>query len=126
MVMAAWRSQPVDIKPIAAIRNAMWEVFGSMSPEQVDEMMDRGRLLFSIPELRQVAIGELTRSVQMIADELAARLGRPSDDLEVRVFGGAIMGAMLAAMLPMVESNSGDMMSAVDQALGFIEKGMPL
>ena len=126
VVMAAWRAQPADMKPIAAIRPAMWDVFGSMAPAQIEELMDRGRLLFSVPELRQVAIGELLRSVQMVTDELAGRLGRPSDDLEVRVFGGAIMAAMLAAMMPMLEHPSGDMLTQLDRALTFLEEGMPL
>jgi len=55
-VMASWRSQPPEMAPIPAIRRAMIEVFGSLTPDQVAEMMDRGRLLFSVPELRQAAI----------------------------------------------------------------------
>jgi predicted DNA-binding transcriptional regulator YafY len=69
---------------------------------------------------------ELLRSVQMVTDELAGRLGRPSDDLEVRVFGGAIMAAMLAAMMPMLEHPADDMLSQLDRALTFLEEGMPL
>jgi AcrR family transcriptional regulator len=130
LVMAAWREQPAGMPPIEAIRKAMWDVFGSMSPEQVEEMMDRGRLLFSVPELRQAAIAELLRSVRMVTDELGLRLGRPANDFELRVFGGAIMGAMLAAMMPFIEADAGqpdpvDLMSLVDRALEFVEKGMP-
>lgn len=125
-VIAAWRAQPAEMQPIPSIRKAMLEVFGSLAPEQIEEMMDRGRLMFSIPELRLAAIGELLRSGQMVTDELAIRLGRPADDLELRVFGGAIMGAMLAAMIPMLEHPSDDMMTHLDRALAFLEAGMPL
>src|SRR6202142_2037697 len=59
LVMAAWRAQPADMKPIAAMRKAMWDVFASMDRTNVEEMMGRGRLLFGQPELRQAAIGEL-------------------------------------------------------------------
>src|SRR5271157_1249574 len=85
-VMAAWRAQPAGMQPIPAIRAAMRAVFSSMTPAQAEEMMDRGRLLFSVPELRQAAINELLRSGQMVTDELAVRLGRPADDFELRVF----------------------------------------
>jgi AcrR family transcriptional regulator len=125
IVLAAWRAQPPGMAPIATIRKAMAEVFGELSSEQLEEMMSRGRLLFSVPELRQAAITELLRSGQLVTDELAARLGRPADDFELRVFGGAIMGAILAAMVPMIEGDSGDMMTLVDRALEFVEKGMP-
>jgi hypothetical protein len=89
-------------------------------------MMDRGRLLFSVPELRQAAINEMIRSGQMVADEMAVRLGRPPDDFELRVFAGAVMGGLLAALIPMLESGSVDMMTQLDRAFAFLEKGMPL
>ncbi|MGA3030464.1 MAG: TetR family transcriptional regulator [Candidatus Limnocylindrales bacterium] len=125
-VMGAWRSQPADVPPIPAFRNAMVEVFAAMPPEQIAEMMDRGRLLFSEPELRQAAINELIRSGQMVIDELATRLGRPADDFELRIFAGAIMGAVMAALIPMLEDGSTDMIGQIDRAFEFIEKGMPL
>ena len=125
-VMAAWRSQPPDMKPVPAIRKAMLEAFESLSPDQVEELMGRGRLLFSVPELRQAAINELIRSGRMVADELAVRMGRPANDFELRVFAGALMGAILAAVVPLVEDDSGDMMALIDRAFAFLEKGMPL
>jgi AcrR family transcriptional regulator len=126
LVMAAWRSQPVGVPPITAIRVAMREVAASMTPSQAQELMDRGRLLFSVQELRQAAIVELLRSGAMVTAELAARLGRPADDFELRVFGGAIMGAMMAAMIPMLDNPSPEILEAADRALEFVEKGMPL
>jgi len=125
-VMASWRSQPPEMAPIPAIRRAMIEVFGSLTPDQVAEMMDRGRLLFSVPELRQAAINEMIRSGQMVADEMAVRLDRSPDDFELRVFAGAVMGGLLAALIPMLESGSVDMMTQLDRAFAFLEKGMPL
>jgi hypothetical protein len=62
----------------------------------------------------------------MVTAELAARLGRPADDFELRVFGGAIMGAMMAAMIPMLDNPSPEILEAADRALEFVEKGMPL
>jgi AcrR family transcriptional regulator len=126
LVMEAWRSQPADLSPIAAIRVAMQEVAATITGAQAQELMDRGRLLFSVPELRQAAINELLRSGAMVTEELAARLGRPVDDFELRVFGGAIMGAMMAAMIPMLENPTPEILEAADRALEFVEKGMPL
>ena len=126
VVMAAWRAQPLDVGPIRAFRNAMVQVFQAMTSDQLEELLSRGRLLFSVPELRQAAVNELLRSGQMVTDELAVRLGRPADDFELKIFGGAVMGAMMAALIPMLEDGSIDMMSQLDRAFEFLEKGMPL
>lgn len=126
LIIAAWRAQPDDLPPIAAMRRAMWQVFKSIEPHQIQEMMDRGRLLFGIPELRQAAVMELLKSSQMVTEELAARLGRSPSDLEVRVFGGAVMGGLTAAVLPLMTDPSLDLLTEVDKALDFLEKGMPL
>ncbi len=126
VVMAAWRAQPLDVGPIRAFRNSLVEVFRAMTSDQIAELMDRGRLLFSLPELRQVAINELIRSGEMVTDELAARLGRPADDFELRIFSGAVMGALTAALIPMLDDASIDMMAQLDRAFEFLEKGMPL
>ena len=132
LVMAAWRAQPADMKPIAAMRKAMWDVFASMDQGDLGEMMDRGRLLFGQPELRQAAIGEMVRTGRMVADELAARLGRPADDFEVRVFAGATLGAIMSVLEPMIEDPSlmqgsgADLLKLVDRALTFLDEGLPL
>ena len=94
--------------------------------------MGRGRLLFGQPELRQAAIGELLRTGRMVADELAARLGRAPDDFEVRIFAGATLGAILAVLEPMLEdpslmnSSGSELLKMVDRALIFLDEGMPL
>ena len=125
LVMAAWRAQP-------AMRKAMWDVFASMDQGDLEEMMGRGRLLFGQPELRQAAIGEMVRTGRMVADELAARLGRPADDFEVRVFAGATLGAIMSVLEPMIEDPSlmqgsgADLLKLVDRALTFLDEGLPL
>lgn len=126
VVMAAWRAQPLDVGPIRAFRNAMVQVFQAMTSDQLEELLSRGRLLFSVPELRQAAINELLRTGQMVTGELAVRLGRPADDFELQIFGGAVMGAVMAALMPTLEDGSIDMMSQLDRAFEFLEKGMPL
>ena len=77
--------------------------------------MSRGRLLYSEPELRTAAINELIRSSQMVVDELAARLGRPADDFEIRVFAGAFVGAFIAALFPSLDDPRGRFRRAREQ-----------
>jgi len=124
LVLQAWRAQPPELGPIAAMRNAMMAVFGGMTPEQKTEMMSRGQLLFSEPELRNAAFGELIRSAQLIVDELALRLGRPTDDFELRVLAGSFMGAFLAAMLPLLSDPDADFLELADRAMDLLERGI--
>lgn len=126
LVLEAWRAQPRDLGPIASLRNAMSSVFGSMTEEQKSEMMNRGRLLYSEPDLRTAAISELIRSTQMIIDELAVMVGRPADDFELRVFAGAFVGAFIASLLPVMTDPGADFVALANRALDFVEKGMPL
>jgi AcrR family transcriptional regulator len=126
VVLEIWRAQPRELGPIKALRNAMNAVFGSLTPEQKTEMMSRARLLYSVPELRTAAIGELIRSTQMVIDELAAMTGRLADDFELRVFAGAFVGAFLAAMIPMLTDPDSDFVELANRALDYVEKGMPI
>jgi AcrR family transcriptional regulator len=126
LVLEVWRARAREVGPIGAIRDAMTAVFGSMTPEQKTEMMSRGRLLFLEPDLRAAAISELIRSTQMIIDELAVMVGRPADDFELRLFGGAFVGAFIAAMVPILTDPDADFVALANRALDYVEKGMPL
>jgi AcrR family transcriptional regulator len=125
-VFAAWRAAAADLGPIGAMRQAIVVVFGSMTPEQKAEMMGRGRLLLSEPDLRAAAIGELIRSSQMILDELASMLGRSADDFELRVFTGGFIGSFIAAVLPAISDPDADFVALANRALDFVEHGLPL
>ena len=126
VVLEVWRSKSQELGPIGAMRYAMNVIFGAMAGEQKAEMMSRGQLLYSEPGLRTAAVSELLRSSQMVIEELAAMLGRPADDFEVRVFAGAFVGAFLAAMVPALTDPDADFVALANKALDFVEKGMPL
>jgi hypothetical protein len=108
------------------VRNAIHIVFGGMTSEQMAELMSRGRFLYSEPDLRNAAINELVRSSEMMVEELAGRLGRSPQEFELRVFTGALIGAMLASIFPMLWDPEADFVDLIDRALAYLEKGMPL
>jgi AcrR family transcriptional regulator len=126
ILIAAWREQPGDLGPIEAIRRAMIEVWGNLTPAQIDDMRERARLGYGVPELRQAMIDDLLRTSGLMAGELAARTGRPVDDFEVRVFTGALMGAIMAAVLPVIGDGAADFIALLDRAFSYLEAGMPL
>ena len=126
ILIEAWRRQPAELGPIPAIRAAMKEVFGGLSPEELSEMRLRGQLIYGVPELRLAMIDDLVRTALMMAGEVAVRTGLPVDDFRVRVGVGAFMGALMAAVLPALEDPSADFVSLFDRAFEFVDAGFPM
>ena len=126
ILIEAWRRQPAELGPIPAIRAAMKEVFGGLSPEELSEIRLRGQLIYGVPELRLAMIDDLVRTALMMAGEVAVRTGLPVDDFRVRVGVGAFMGALMAAVLPALEDPSADFVSLFDRAFEFVDAGFPM
>ena len=126
VLIEAWRNQPPELGPLPSMRAAMKETFGQLNAEQLAETMVRGRLVYSVPELRLAMLDDMVRTTGLMASEVALRTGRSVDDFEVRVFCGAMIGALLASMLPALEGSASDLMGLLDESFDFLEKGLPL
>jgi AcrR family transcriptional regulator len=137
-MVAAFARQPKELNPIAAIRAAMRETWASFTPAEWEQIRQGARLTTQVPEIRARAMNEFARTINVIADALAARTGVPSDDVRVRVFAGAVVGVMMALVLPehldqdtdvaaVHESLLGpETITRVDSALSLLETGLPL
>jgi AcrR family transcriptional regulator len=125
-LIAAFRRQSAEMAPLAALRAGLHEVWGALSPEEVEDQLERGVLVFKVPELQAAYVADLLRTASLMAGLLAERVGRDPADLEVRVYTGAVMGAMMAAMLPMLENPAYDLLGDMDRALDFLEAGFPI
>lgn len=120
-VLDAIAAQPADVPPLTACRRAFQQVLSGLTPAEIEAERTRQQLLFSVPELRSAMLGELTRSVGILAGAIAARVGRPADDFEVRVFAGAVAGAVLGAV-----GDDPPELSTFVAAMDFLARGMPL
>ena len=125
-LIEAFRHQPANLAPIAALRAGLHEVWGALTPAEEEDQLERGRLVYKVPELQSAYVADLLRTATMMGGLLAERVGRDWHDFEVRVFTGAVMGAMMAAMLPMLEEPSFDLLGDMDRALDFLEAGFPI
>ncbi len=125
LFIEAWRRQPRELGPIEAMRRAMAEVFESLTPEQREDMWERGRLVYGVPELRLAMIEDLVRTGGLMAEEVALRTGRSPEDFEVRVFTGALIGALMAVVLPAVLDPNVDY-ALMDRVFEFLERGLKL
>ena len=121
LVLAAFEAQPPDLSPIEAIRRAYETTMAGLSPEQLEFENTRQRLMFSIPELKAAMYDEYYRTVNVMAELIGRRIDRPADDFEVRVFVGALTGAMMAAY-----DSAPKTADTIYRALDFVDAGMPL
>jgi AcrR family transcriptional regulator len=121
LVLEAFMAQPPDLSPGQAIRRAYAATMAGLSPEQLEFENTRQRLIFSIPELKAALYDEYYRTVNVMAEAIGHRIGRPAGDFEVRVFVGAMVGAMMAAY-----DSAPKTADTIYRALDFLEAGMPL
>ncbi|OMC12285.1 MULTISPECIES: TetR family transcriptional regulator [unclassified Mycobacterium] len=121
LILAAFESAPPDLSLIQAFRRAYQDVMAQLPADQLEFENTRQRLMFSIPELKAAMYDEYYRTVNVMAEAISRRIGRPASDFEVRVFVGALTGAMMAAF-----DNAPQTAETVYRAMDFVDAGMPL
>jgi AcrR family transcriptional regulator len=121
VMLEALERQPRELSPMAAVRRAAEEAFATMSEDQWEVERTRQRLLFSTPEIKSAMYDEYYRTIRIFTEALGQRLGRDPDDFELRVFAGALTGAIMGVVDEQPLSIA-DMFRAMD----FLERGMPL
>lgn len=126
MLVAAFKAQPADLSPIQAMRGAMRAVFAALPAEELVQMRERVVLIRTVPELRAKVLDEFTRTIAVIAEVAAQRVGRRADDLAVRTFAGALLGVAMSTMLPALEDPTADYGEVLDAAMAYLEAGLPL
>ena len=65
-------------------------------------------------------------STQQFAELVARRVGRRADELAVRTFAGAVIGAMMAPPLAAIADPTAPYIALVDASLAHLEAGLPL
>ena len=109
-----------------AIRAAMRATFADMPPEALARERARMRLVKAVPELRAAAMDDYTRSMRLLAELLAERIGRDPDEFPVQVFAGAVVGVALAAMQSDLEQSTDNFTTVLDRGFELLESGLPL
>lgn len=126
VVIAAFEAQPPELSPVQALRVAMQQVFSRIPPETMQDMRDRFDLIMAVPELRSRMVDEFIRNSELLARLVAQRLGRSADDLAVRTFAGALLGAVMAALFTARVETPIDYITLLDEAMQHFEAGLPL
>lgn len=126
LLIAAFHDQKADVPPLRALRNAITEVFSSMPESQQAQEAERIRIMSAVPELRARMLAQVSEMIQMLADAVAERVGRESDDFEVRTFAGALVGVALGIAADHHDDPGLDYLNQFDRALALLESGLPI
>ncbi|HEV7128757.1 MAG TPA: hypothetical protein VGN32_15105, partial [Ktedonobacterales bacterium] len=126
LMFAEFEAQPAELSPIQALRAALRAVFARLPAMEMQQQWERSRLILAVPELRMRVLDQFAGLIQVVADVMARRLGRSADDLAVRMFAGAVIGVVLAALFAVADDPAADFMALVDVSLAYLEAGLPL
>ena len=120
-IVGIFLSAPAAMRPIAAYRYALEQVFDGMAGTEWGEEMARQQLLYTLPEAGGALYHEYIRTIELITEALAVRLERPVTDPELRITAGAMTGVFMAALhgTPMAPDT-------IFKGLDFLDKGLPL
>ena len=129
-MIEALERQPPGLSAVAAVRAASRQMFASYTAADMDVISETTRLTMTVPEIRSRAMDEFARSIEVVAEAVARRAGRPADDLAVRTVSGAIIGVIMAITLPWEgwseQVSLEDTFARIDEALALLEAGLPL
>lgn len=128
IIIAALEAVPPDVPPLAAVRQGLTGALSRLSEHVVKFEMERQQLIANEPELHATMLDDFRRNVDLIATVVAGRTGRPAESFEIRVFAGAVIGALLAAAKVGLADGSERQGFGydVDGALRLLEQGLPL
>ena len=126
LIVAAIRAQPAGAGPIAALRGAFRDVLSPLSSEERADLRQRIALMLEIPPLRAMGAEQLSGPLRPLVAALAERAGRPPDDLAMRTLVGAAIGAIVVAMLEAMDKPQADLVEFINDALVWLEAGLPL
>ena len=126
IMIAAFKAQPPELNPIQALRRGVRAVVAELPAEELAQQRERLDLFLAAPELRAAWMGELFRSLELLAELIADRSGRSKDDFAVRNLAGAVFGVAAATLLPMAEDPEADLFALLDAGMAHLEAGLPL
>jgi hypothetical protein len=90
------------------------------------ELRERLVLVLSIPPLRSTLLDQIGGPLRLLAEAVAERGGRKSDDPAVPTLVGAVLGVCLPAMFAATDDPDADVFRLVDEAMARLEAGLPL
>ncbi|WP_240981480.1 MULTISPECIES: TetR family transcriptional regulator [unclassified Streptomyces] len=110
---ALLRARPAGEEPLESLRAVVVEAIGAALAADPEELRVRARLMAGTPAVRARLTETTAETGRRLARALADRTGRAPDDLEVRVFAAAVLGALREAVLYWAERGLAEDLTAL-------------
>lgn len=126
LFLAAVIAQPPGLSPVMAVRETLQAFLSQLPSEMLELERDRLMLIMATSELRARLLGTYPEALRRIAGVIAARTGRRSEDPQVRLIAGSLLGVGLAAMVGAVDDPSTNYFKLFDEGLLQLDAGLHL
>ncbi|MFJ6404380.1 MULTISPECIES: acyl-CoA-like ligand-binding transcription factor [Streptomyces] len=124
---ARLRARPAGEEPLESLRAVVVEAIRAALEADPEEIRLRARLMAGTPAVRARLSETTAETGRRLARALADRTGRAPDDLEVRVFAAAVLGALREATLYWAERGlEEDLPALLDRTLDTLKAGPAL
>ncbi|MCP3819031.1 TetR family transcriptional regulator [Streptomyces sp. A3M-1-3] len=124
---AVLRGRPAGEPPLESLRFVITEVLRTYLDRERDEMIRRTRLMVDIPAVRARMTETMSATAILLTRALADRTGRAPDDLELRIFTAAVLGALREVTIYWGERGfRDDLIELVERALDTMKGGLAL
>jgi AcrR family transcriptional regulator len=124
LMAEAIRAAPPELSPMEVVRGALIGSFAQIGPDEIQQVLQRARLSFSVPALRMRSLDNMITSIRFLAEPLAQRLGRAPDDFRVQAFMGACIGAIINATMAWVDADgASNIEELLNEALSVVTDG---
>jgi AcrR family transcriptional regulator len=120
-----FQAQSPDVPLIQAERRTIRTMLDDVSEEELALQRERWILIVSEPELWGAGLGSISRSMHVMAEQVAKRTGREPGEAAVRAYTGAVFGVMLQVSLDWANDPDMDFPTVLDEALHCLEDLRP-
>lgn len=124
---ARLRARPADEEPLESLRAVVLDAVATALADEPEETRLRARVVVEVPAVRARLTETAAETAQRLARALAERTGRDPDDLEVRVFTAAVLGALREATVYWAErGQTDDLVRLLDRTVDTLKGGLSL
>ncbi|MFM9372116.1 TetR/AcrR family transcriptional regulator [Streptomyces sp. Da 82-17] len=125
---AALRARPAGEPVLRSLRHVVREQLRAAldgAPDVRADLLLRARLLRDVPAVRSRLMDSRSACGRALGAIIAARTGRPEDDLKCRVLATAVVGSLVETTLYWAEHDcADDLLGLVDEAFDAFEDGL--
>ncbi|MEV5973884.1 TetR family transcriptional regulator [Streptomyces sp. NPDC051921] len=128
LMLARLRARPAGEEPLESLRTVVLDAVTAALAREPEETRLRARLVVETPAVRARLTETTAETGRLLSAAVAERTGRSPDDLEVRVFTAAVLGALREATVYWAEhgGDDADLVPLLDRTVDALKTGLTL